>query len=389
MKHLSSEIPRNNPLLDSMMFLRHNVVNWQDPPDFTFEPSPVWLDDGAMIQSEAAKIFLRNMLARSKGQLDELRGAVDKKRKNLEVYKTAKRNIREGKNKRDDEVELVRSIFILLEELHEAERRKTTAEVETATITAVVGNVSVHAQSHNFKSQTFKIPTNCDLCGERIWGLSAKGFDCRDCGFTCHSRCEMKVPPDCPGEIGKDERRALKVRRQDAAQSGPEIDSPVPERTASTSTAMPALTRSETINSMNTLSSGYAANANRSVSGLSVRPPTEESPENARPAVSKPAVRRMAPPPAAYVGGGSNGVTSSSEKKVRMLYTYQKNGDGEISAGEGQEATLLEPDGTNTPCSPLCMKYRLLTLHPQTAPAGSRSEQHPALASSQPLTRNQ
>jgi len=53
----------------------------------------------------------------------------------------------------------------------------------------------------------------------------------------------------------------------------------------------------------------------------------------------------MAPPPTAYVGGGSNGVTSSAEKKVRMLYAYQKNGDGEISAGEGHEATLLEPDG--------------------------------------------
>lgn len=329
-----------------MMFVRHNVANWREPADFSFEPSPVWLDDGAMIQSEAAKIFLRNMLARSKGQLGELRRDVDNKRKTLEVYKTAKRNIREGKNKRDDEVELVRSIFIVQEELHEAERKKITAEVEASTIIAVVGDVSHHAQNHNFKSQTFKIPTNCDLCGERIWGLSAKGFDCRDCGFTCHSKCEMKVPPDCPGESTKDERRALKVRRQEAAQSGPAIDSPVPERSASTSTAMPALKRSETINSMNTLSSGYAASATRSVSGLSVRSPTEESPENARPAVTKPAARRvMAPPPAAYIGSNGNGVAASSEKKVRMMYAYQKNGDGEISATEGTEATLLEPDG--------------------------------------------
>lgn len=350
MKQLSTEIPRNNPVLDSMMFVRHNVAIWRAPPDFTFEPSPVWLDDGAMVQSEAAKIFLRNILARSQGQLGELRREVDTKRKNLEVYKGAKRNIREGKNKRDDEVELARSIFLIQEELHEAERKKITAEVEAATITSVVGNVSLHAQNHNFKSQTFKIPTNCDLCGERIWGLSAKGFDCRDCGFTCHSKCEMKVPPDCPGESTKDERRALKARRQEDAQTGPAIETPVPDRTASTSTAMPPLNRSETINSMNTLSSGYAASANRSVSGLSVRSPTEETPENARPAVAKPTGRRtMAPPPAAYVGSNGNGVTSSNEKKVRMLYTYQKNSDGEISAAEGLEVTLLEPDGMFCP----------------------------------------
>jgi ribosomal protein L37E len=70
------------------------------------------------------------------------------------------------------------------DDLHQVERKRLTAEVETSTITSVVGDVSLGAKNHNFKSQTFKIPTNCDLCGERIWGLSAKGFDCRDCGYT-------------------------------------------------------------------------------------------------------------------------------------------------------------------------------------------------------------
>ena len=101
-----------------------------------------------------------------------------------------------------------------------------TAEVETSTITAVVGDLSMYGKSHTFKSETFKIPTNCDLCGDRIWGLSAKGFICNDCGFTCHSKCQLKVPAECPGEQTKEEKKRLKVERQAAATAAVEA----PER---------------------------------------------------------------------------------------------------------------------------------------------------------------
>jgi hypothetical protein len=67
LQHLSAEIPRNNPLLDSMMFVRHNAGEWQEPPDFQFEPSPVWLDDGNLATDEQAVVFLRNVLMKTKG----------------------------------------------------------------------------------------------------------------------------------------------------------------------------------------------------------------------------------------------------------------------------------------------------------------------------------
>ncbi|KAG9971067.1 hypothetical protein KCU78_g23655, partial [Aureobasidium melanogenum] len=73
LENLSAEIPRNNPVLDSMMFVRHNASSWQDPADFTFEPSPVWLDDDVMASDDSSKTFLRNIMMRSKGQLNELR----------------------------------------------------------------------------------------------------------------------------------------------------------------------------------------------------------------------------------------------------------------------------------------------------------------------------
>lgn len=343
LKHLSAEIPRNNPLLDSMMFVRHNAGPWQEPPDFQFEPSPVWLDDGTIATDEAAAVFLRNVLIKTKASLADQRRDLDKKRKEVENARKVRQNIREGKDKRD-EVEVVRAIFSLQESMHEVERQKVSGEVEVATITSAVGDLSLGARNHNFKSQTFKIPTNCDLCGDRIWGLSAKGFDCRDCGYTCHSKCELKVPADCPGEQSKEEKKKLKDERQKSAHTTvPANGSP------GGASDMPQIRRSDTVNSMNTLSSGYSATAHRSVSG-GMSPTTEEPPAEKKPAVAAPRRNRIvAPPPAQYVKEDPDlpppPASKSTEQKGRMLYAYQQNGDGELTVPDGRDVTILEPDG--------------------------------------------
>ncbi|EAS34825.3 actin polymerization protein Bzz1 [Coccidioides immitis RS] len=346
--HVISEIPRNDPKLDSMMFIRHNVANWQEPQDMQFEPSPVWHDDATMVIDEAAKIFLRNLLTKSKSQMKEMKGEADKKRREVENAKRVRQSIRDGKDKRD-EVEVVRAIFSMQEDLHQFNRKQLTAEVETSTITSVVGDLSLGAKNHNFRPQTFKIPTNCDLCGERIWGLSAKGFDCRDCGYTCHSKCEMKVPAECPGEQSKEEKKKLKAERQEAANE----TRPYKAATTTSSTAeLPALSRRDT---MNSLSSGYAASATRSTSALSSQTtdtgPTE-LPATVSPAQKPTALRKhriVAPPPDQYVSAPppiSNGGTASrpSEPRGKMLYPYQANGEDEISVDEGQDVVIVEPD---------------------------------------------
>ncbi|SLM39162.1 actin polymerization protein [Lasallia pustulata] len=358
LKHLSSDIPRNDPRLDSIMFVRHNGGSWQEPMDMVFEPSPVWHDDDAMAVDDTAKIFLRNVLGKSKSQLIELKPEADQRRKELDNVRRIKQNIRAGKDKTSDEVELVRAMFSIQEKLHEIERKRTTAEIEMSTIKAAVGDVSLSGQNHNFKSETFKIPTNCDLCGERIWGLSAKGFDCRDCGYTCHSKCELKVPASCPGEQSKEDKKRLKAERQQAANAYHSHTNGSLQAPRAGTTELPTLSRSET---MNSLSSGYAASAHRSVSGVSLRtPPEEKSFEKelpAQPAGSKPNTLRknrvVAPPPAQYVselpaneavivnGGFSS---KASEPRGKMMYAYKANGDGEISVDEGNEVIILEPD---------------------------------------------
>lgn len=353
-EHLSQEITRNQPHLDSMMYIRHNLGSWQEPPDKPFEPSPVWHDDELMVTDEAAKIFLRNVLNKSKGQLGDLRREVDKKKREVEGIRRIKTAIREGRESKD-EVQVVSQMFDLQGDLHQTDRKRLTAEVETSTITSVIGDVTLGAKNHNFKSQTFKIPTNCDLCGERIWGLSAKGFDCRDCGYTCHNKCQMKVPAECPGELSKEDRKKYKAERQAAAGSLLKPAGP-PDHVA----VLPDLTRSNTTNTMNSLSSGYAASAHRSISGPVATPhspapdetPPEPGPPPPAPASTAPKKPRiMAPPPTNYVcelpGESINGPGSAhaTEQKGRVLYTFEANGTGELSVPEGREVIVLEPDG--------------------------------------------
>lgn len=330
-----------------MMFVRHNTANWQEPGDYSFEPSPVWLDDPDMATDEPAQNFLRNILLKSKGSMSQTRTELDQKRNEVENARKARQAIREGRDKRD-EVECVRAVFGLMEQMHEVEHRKTIAEVEVLTITKAVGDVSIGAQNHNFKNETFKIPTNCDFCGDRIWGLSAKGFSCRDCGYTCHSKCQMKAPADCPGESNKDERKKLKAERQ-AAAAAPTV----PMNGGGQENDLPRLSHISTADSMNTLSSGFSATAHRSISGTTIAaaPDDGASLDGApKPAPSTRKPRILAPPPTTYVSPDSNGAEAealtSPKGHGKMTYSYEKNAPGEISVQEGSDITILEPDGT-------------------------------------------
>ena len=345
------------------MFIRHNVTAWQEPPNLVFEPSPVWHDDAEMMVDEESKTFLRNLLGKSTGQRAEMKVEVEKKRKELDNVKRIRASVREGTDKRD-EVGVVAAILALQEELHRVDHRRLALEVEASIIQAAVGDLTRGARNHAFKPQTFKIPTNCDLCGDRIWGLSAKGFDCRDCGYTCHSKCEMKVPAACPGEQSKDDRRKLKAERQGACQAITPASHGLASNggppAAGVAAPPAAIGRS---NTMNSLSSGYATSARRSTSVASASAPTDESVSSTTSTQKTPsqqvnAPRRnrvMAPPPQQYVRGmpgpeaGSSSmamaVPSEPSLSGKMLYAYQGVGPGELSVDEGRDVVILQADG--------------------------------------------
>jgi hypothetical protein len=156
----------------------------------------------------------------------------------------------------------------------------------------------------------------------------------------------MKVPADCPGEQSKEEKKKLKEERQKAAHTVTATNGTA----TSSGTEMPRLGRSDTVNSMNTLSSGYSATAHRSITG-GMSPTVEETPPAEKKAQAPaPGPRRnriVAPPPAQYIKPDEDApppISKSAEPKGRMLYTYQEIGDGEVTVAEGTDVTILEPD---------------------------------------------
>jgi len=71
------------------MFVRHNTELWTEPPDFEFEPSPIWHDDAEIVTDEFAKVFLRNMVSRSREGLNKIKGNVALKQQEVEKLRAS------------------------------------------------------------------------------------------------------------------------------------------------------------------------------------------------------------------------------------------------------------------------------------------------------------
>uniref|UniRef100_A0A336LRB7 CSON012022 protein n=1 Tax=Culicoides sonorensis TaxID=179676 RepID=A0A336LRB7_CULSO len=60
-----------------------------------------------------------------------------------------------------------------------------------------------YTKHHNFKIHNFKGLNWCDLCANFLWGFSAQGVRCDDCGFIAHEKCSLKIPPKCMPDLKK------------------------------------------------------------------------------------------------------------------------------------------------------------------------------------------
>ena len=89
LQHISSEVGRNVPILDSTMFVKHNLAPWNEPVDFVFEPSPIWHDDPEIITDEYAKVFLRNMVSKSREGLQRVQGPVTLKHQEVDKLRAS------------------------------------------------------------------------------------------------------------------------------------------------------------------------------------------------------------------------------------------------------------------------------------------------------------
>ncbi|XP_073972532.1 rho GTPase activating protein at 5A [Rhodnius prolixus] len=59
----------------------------------------------------------------------------------------------------------------------------------------------LYEKPHNFKVHNFKGLNWCEFCSNFLWGFTAQGVKCEDCGFSAHVKCSERLPPDCCPEL--------------------------------------------------------------------------------------------------------------------------------------------------------------------------------------------
>lgn len=59
----------------------------------------------------------------------------------------------------------------------------------------------VYEKSHGFKIHNFKGLNWCEFCANFLWGFSAQGVKCDDCGFIAHKKCSELVPSKCVPDL--------------------------------------------------------------------------------------------------------------------------------------------------------------------------------------------
>lgn len=70
-------VSQNKPSLSTAMYIKHNVRQWREPPDFQFKPSPVWHDDEKFsVPSQQEANALRILLAKSESEYHKLNDIV-------------------------------------------------------------------------------------------------------------------------------------------------------------------------------------------------------------------------------------------------------------------------------------------------------------------------
>jgi hypothetical protein len=54
-----------------------------------------------------------------------------------------------------------------------------------------------YEKAHRFTITNFKGINFCEFCGNFLWGFTAQGVKCDDCGFVAHKKCSELLPPKC------------------------------------------------------------------------------------------------------------------------------------------------------------------------------------------------
>ncbi|KAG5519677.1 hypothetical protein PMAC_001833 [Pneumocystis sp. 'macacae'] len=299
-EHLTNiigSVSKNDPVLDSTMFVRHNASSWYEPVDFVFEPCIIWHDSNEMVANEDSIVFLKNKVIKSRMKLLQLQENVDIKKREIDGLQ----NLREVYSKNPQlgsQNDVTNNLLDARREVAFMDNQRLTFQIEVDAIIRVIGDVNNDILPHDFKPSSFTIPTNCDCCNSTIWGLTRQGLTY--CNYNCHFKCEMKVLKSCPGI--KDGKKTKKMK---------EVTSSYNQQ-------------------KNTISSLSSSLKNTNL---------DKSPLGKKSSVDSPSRTIIS------TNNSRVSVSSVFDKQIaKVLYNYVSTSSSELSVKEGDEIVVLEKD---------------------------------------------
>ncbi|KAK9767615.1 Protein BZZ1, variant 3 [Basidiobolus ranarum] len=202
---IMEEVENLDEKLDSQMFIKQNAVDKEEPSAFVFEPCSLDTEGVELVTDDASVVFLNNKLVKNKSRLGELTNELNVKSKELEGLHNLQDAYTNNRTLGDPD-DVQEKINETLQHVSILNSMKLALETEQQVIISSIGENSIDGQRHNFKTASFTIPTTCDYCQTTIWGLAKQGFTCKECGYNCHAKCELKVSPDCSKDSTKTSR---------------------------------------------------------------------------------------------------------------------------------------------------------------------------------------
>ncbi|PPR05914.1 hypothetical protein CVT26_008808 [Gymnopilus dilepis] len=327
---------------DQDLFINYNIRNFIAPDDWNFEPSSIHYDTDTMCVEASPKIVLQNKLRRAREKMDELKPLVESKRSELNELSaqissyTADNTVGIIDDLTDKYLEAVHQLS-----LYSISERLLSAEIDA--IVNAIGNDEGSSRPHSFKSSSFSIPTQCGYCNSSIWGLSKQGKTCRACGLSVHAKCELKVAANCEGAEERQSSTLFKSNTNASRTSVPEHTPSIPPSASSfvqSTEDIPEEVVEARVLYDFTATSEFELAVHE---GQTVR--VIEPDDGSGWTKVEDSNQESGLVPASYLeivddASEGQGVVNIGDKKVRAIYSYTAQGDGELSLQPGDILTL-------------------------------------------------